>query len=89
MIDRVIASRRSIEIDDSTNFKAFSVRIEGAPDAAALAELLGRIAVKHDSKQCLDFTSCAARLALPEIRGVVAGRLDRHDRSRAEIRLDR
>jgi hypothetical protein len=30
MIIRVIAPRRAIEIDDPPNFKAFSVRIEGA-----------------------------------------------------------
>src|SRR5579859_6339315 len=47
MIIRLIAASRSIEIDDPGNFKAFSVRIEGALDAAAQAELLGRIAVKH------------------------------------------
>jgi len=48
MIIRLTASSRSIEIDDPKNFKAFSVRIEGAPDAAAQTELLGRIAVRHD-----------------------------------------
>jgi predicted transcriptional regulator len=48
MIIRLIAKSRSIEIDDPGNFKAFSVRIEGALDAAAQSELLGRIAVKHD-----------------------------------------
>ena len=49
MIIRLIATSRSIEIDDPRNFKAFSMRIEGAPDPAAQAELLGRIAMKHDS----------------------------------------
>ena len=48
MIIRLIAQSRSIEIDDPKNFRAFSVRIEGALDPAAQAELLGRIAVKHD-----------------------------------------
>ena len=48
MIIRLVASSRSIEIDDPKNFKAFSIRIEGALDTAARAELLGRIAVKHD-----------------------------------------
>jgi hypothetical protein len=48
MIIRLIANDRSIEIDDPRNFRAFSVRIEGALDAAAQAELLGRVAVKHD-----------------------------------------
>jgi predicted transcriptional regulator len=48
MIIRLVASSRSIEIDDAKNFRAFSVRIEGALDAAVQAELLGRIAVKHD-----------------------------------------
>jgi hypothetical protein len=48
MIIRLIANDRSIEIDDPRNFRAFSVRIEGALDPAAQAELLGRVAVKHD-----------------------------------------
>ncbi|HLZ02330.1 MAG TPA: hypothetical protein VKR55_09285 [Bradyrhizobium sp.] len=48
MIIRLIAMSRSIGIDDPRNFKAFSVRIEGALDDAAQAELLGRIAVRHD-----------------------------------------
>jgi predicted transcriptional regulator len=50
MIIRLIANSRSIEIDDPRNFKALSVRIEGAPEGAAAAELLGRIAVKHDKE---------------------------------------
>ncbi len=49
MIIRLIAKSRSIEIDDPKNFKAFSVRIEGVLDPVAQAELLGRIAVKHDA----------------------------------------
>jgi hypothetical protein len=49
MIIRLIAKSRRIEIDDPKNFKAFSVRIEGALDPAAQAELLGRIAVKQDA----------------------------------------
>ncbi len=48
MIIRLIAQSHSIEIDDPKNFRAFSVRIEGALDPAAQAELLGHIAVKHD-----------------------------------------
>jgi predicted transcriptional regulator len=49
MIIRIIASSRSIEIDDPRNFKAFSVRIEGAfADPADQAALLGRIALKSD-----------------------------------------
>ena len=49
MIIRVIASSGSIEIDEPHNFRAFSVRIEGAFDApAAEAALLGRIAVRSD-----------------------------------------
>ena len=43
-----LTSSRSIEIDDPRNFRSFSVRIEGALDDAAQAQLLGRIAVKHD-----------------------------------------
>ena len=49
MIIRLIAASRSIEIDDPKNFRAFSLRIEGALDPAARAELLGRIAVRYDS----------------------------------------
>jgi predicted transcriptional regulator len=48
MIIRLIAQSHSIEIDDLKNFRAFSVRVEGALDPAAQADLLGRIAVKHD-----------------------------------------
>jgi len=43
MIVRLTASRRSIEIDDPRNVRVFSVRTEGAPDAAAEAELFRRI----------------------------------------------
>jgi hypothetical protein len=50
MIIRLIAASRSIEIDDPKNFKAFSLRIEGALDPAAQAELLGRIAAGYDSE---------------------------------------
>ena len=48
MIIRLIAKSRSIEIEDPKNFRAFSVRTDAALDSAAQAELLGRIAVKHD-----------------------------------------
>src|SRR4029079_5625186 len=48
MIIRVIASSRSVEIDDPGDFKAFSVRIEGAMDAAVQAKLLGSVAVRSD-----------------------------------------
>jgi predicted transcriptional regulator len=48
MIIRVIASSRTIEIDDAGNFKAFAVRMEGSFDEAVQAELLGRIAVSSD-----------------------------------------
>jgi hypothetical protein len=50
MIIRLMATSRSIEIDDPQNFKAFLVRVEGTLDAAAQAELLGCIAVKHDGE---------------------------------------
>jgi hypothetical protein len=36
MIIRIIASSRSVEIEDPQNFKAFSVRIEGPFDDPAL-----------------------------------------------------
>jgi len=48
MIIRVIASIRSVEIDDPRNFKAFSVRIEGPMDSALQSELLSRVAVSSD-----------------------------------------
>jgi hypothetical protein len=48
MIIRVIAKSRSIEIDDPTNFRAFSVRIEGRLEPTEQDELLGRIAVRQD-----------------------------------------
>ncbi len=48
MINRIIASSRSVEIDDPGNFRAFSVRIEGPIDPALQAELLGRVAVSSD-----------------------------------------
>jgi predicted transcriptional regulator len=49
MMIRIIASQRSVEIDDPANFRAFSVRIEGRfDDPAVEAELLGRVAVKSD-----------------------------------------
>jgi hypothetical protein len=49
MIIRIIASHRSIEIDDPHNFKAFSVRIEGPfDDPTVQSELLGRMALNSD-----------------------------------------
>ena len=49
MMIRMVAAQRSIEIDEPENFKAFSLRIEGRFDDPAIeAELLGRIAVRHD-----------------------------------------
>ena len=49
MIIRVIASSRSVEIDDAENFKAFAVRLEGPfADPAGQAELLGRLALRSD-----------------------------------------
>ena len=48
MIIRIIASSRSVEIDDARNFRAFSVRIEGPMDPAVQAELLGRVAASND-----------------------------------------
>jgi hypothetical protein len=48
MIIRVIASSRSVEIEEPGNFRAFAVRIEGTMDATMQAELLGRIAVRSD-----------------------------------------
>lgn len=51
MIIRVIASSRTIEIDDAGNFKAFALRMEGPfDDPAVRAELLGRIAVRSDGE---------------------------------------
>jgi predicted transcriptional regulator len=48
MIIRIVASRRSVEIDDPRNFRAFSVRIEGSLDGVTPAELLGGVAVSCD-----------------------------------------
>jgi len=48
MIIRLIAQSRSIVIDDPKNFRAFSVRIEGALAPAEQHQLLGRVAVKQD-----------------------------------------
>jgi hypothetical protein len=48
VIIRLIAKNRSIKIDDSKNFKAFSGRIEGALELVEQDELLGRIAVRYD-----------------------------------------
>jgi predicted transcriptional regulator len=49
MIIRIIAAGRQVEIDDATNFKAFSVRIEGPfGDPVLQAELLGRVALGSD-----------------------------------------
>ena len=50
MIIRIIGASRSVQIDDPENFKAFSVRIEGAIDPAVQAELLGRVAVSGDGE---------------------------------------
>jgi hypothetical protein len=50
MIIRIIGASRSVQIDDPKNFKAFSVRIEGAIDPAVQAELLGRVAVSSDNE---------------------------------------
>jgi len=48
MIIRVVASSRSVEIDDVRNFRAFSVRVEGSMEPTVQAELLGRVAVTSD-----------------------------------------
>jgi hypothetical protein len=49
MIIRIVASSRSIEIDDPHNFRAFAVRMEGPfDDPAVEAELLGRVALGSD-----------------------------------------
>ena len=51
MMIRIIASHRSVEIDEPANFRTFSVRIEGRfDDPAVEAELLGRVAVRHDGE---------------------------------------
>lgn len=49
MMIRIIASNRSVEIDEPDNFRSFSVRIEGRfDDPAVEAELLGRVAARCD-----------------------------------------
>jgi hypothetical protein len=50
MIIRIIASSRSIEIDDPRNFRAFSVRIEGSMDAVLQDQLLRGIALSSDGE---------------------------------------
>lgn len=50
MIISIIASGRSIEIDDPRNFRAFSVRIEGSMDAVLQDQLLRGIAVSSDGE---------------------------------------
>ena len=51
MIIRIIASSRSVEIDDPENFRTFSVRIEGSMDPALQAELLGLAAVSGSDRE--------------------------------------
>jgi hypothetical protein len=52
MIRIIIASSRSIEIEDPQNFKAFSVRVEGPFDDPSLqSELLARGALSSDREQ--------------------------------------
>ena len=50
MIIRIIGASRSVQIDDPRNFKAFSVRIEGPIGPDVQAELLGGVAVSHDTE---------------------------------------
>lgn len=50
MIIRIIASSRSVAIDDPRNFRAFSVRIEGSMDAVLQDQLLRGIAVSSDGE---------------------------------------
>jgi hypothetical protein len=51
MIIRIIASSQSLELDDASNFKGFTVRIEGAfGDPAVLAGLLARVAPNSDGE---------------------------------------
>jgi hypothetical protein len=50
MIIRIIASSRSVEIDDPKNFRAFSVRMEGKIDSVVQTELLGRVALGSDGE---------------------------------------
>ena len=50
MIISIIASGRSIEIDDPRNFRAFSIRIEGSMDAVLQDQLLRGIAVSGDGE---------------------------------------
>ena len=50
MIIRIIASSRSVEIEDPMNFTAFSVLIEGTMNTALQSELLGSVAASGDRK---------------------------------------
>jgi len=49
MLIRIIAATRSIELEDTRNFRAFAVRIEGKfENQTEQDELLGRAAISHD-----------------------------------------
>jgi hypothetical protein len=49
MLIRIIAATRSIELEDTRNFRAFAVRIQGPfENEAEQDELLGRAAISHD-----------------------------------------
>src|SRR5262249_46847548 len=51
MIIRVVAANSSVDLEDTRNFRAFAVRVEGAFETeAAQDELLGRVAVSHDGE---------------------------------------
>ena len=84
MIIRIIASSRSVAIDDPRNFRAFSVRIEGSMDAVLQDQLLRGIAVSSDGNM-LDIREGVARMAFAQIRGMVAGWPSEHDRSGAKF----
>ena len=56
MIIRIVASSRSIELDEPRNFRAFAVRMEGAfDDPAVQAGLLGRVALSSDREHAWIF----------------------------------
>lgn len=70
MMIRIIASDRSVEIDDVRNFRSFSVRIEGRfDDPAVEAELLGRVAVSRDREHA--WISEKALREWPQLRSEV------------------
>jgi hypothetical protein len=66
MIIRIIASSRSIELEDARNFRAFAVHVEGSfEDQADYDALIDRVAVSHSREHA--WISQAALRAWPPL----------------------